>query len=246
MKHFRNTIQFAALVVVASSAPVTLAAQAHDHSQMQHNTLTDAEKKAGWKLLFDGKTTSGWRNYRADSIRSGWQVIDGALTRAGRGGDIISTEKFGDFELTLEWKLSPDGPPGNSGIFYRAIEDTSAIYWNAPEMQILDDDRHGDGKTILTSTGSNYALDGVEHGIAKPIGEWNQVRIVAKGNHVEHWLNGRKVVEYELGSAAWKEKVAKSKFAPHPQYGKAREGHIGLQEHGSFVAFRDIKIRPIR
>jgi hypothetical protein len=238
----------AAITLTALSAPATMAAQGHDqHAQhAMHNTLTDAEKRAGWRLLFDGKSTDGWRNYRSDSIRSGWQVVDGALTRVGPGRDIITKEKFADFELTLDWKLSPEGPPGNSGVFYRAVEDSSAIYWNAPEMQILDDARHGDGKNTLTSTGSNYALDGVPHGAAKPIGEWNTVRLVVKGNHVEHWLNGKKVVEYEFGSDAWKEKVAKSKFAPHAQYGKAREGHIGLQDHASFVAFRNIKVRPLK
>ena len=221
-------------------------AHANHASQAAPNTLTPDEVRAGWRLLFDGRTVNGWRNYRADTIGAGWKVVDGALTRTAFGGDIITVDKFGDFELYLEWKLSPEGRPGNSGIFYRAIEDSSAIYWNAPEMQILDDARHGDGRTPLTSTGSNYALDGVEHGHTKPVGEWNTVRIVIRSNHVEHWLNGTKVVEYELHSPAWKEKVAKSKFGPHKQYGMAREGHIGLQEHGSFVAFRNIKIRPLR
>ena len=244
----RSVIAAVAAVTVTTVFPGIVAAQGHDqHAQhTTHNTLTDAEKKAGWRLLFDGKSTAGWRNYRSDSIRAGWQVVDGALTRVGAGRDIITREKFADFELTLDWKLSPDGAPGNSGIFYRAVEDSSAIYWNAPEMQILDDARHGDGKNTLTSTGSNYALDGVEHGAAKPIGEWNTVRLVVKGNHVEHWLNGKKVVEYEFGSDAWKEKVARSKFAPHAQYGKAREGFIGLQDHASFVAFRNIKVRPLK
>lgn len=245
-RRFSRSLALAVVFAASAGAPAVVIAQAgHDHHTMSHNTLTDAERREGWRLLFDGKTTAGWRNYRADSIRSGWQAVDGALTRVARGGDIITMDKFGDFELTLEWKLSPEGPAGNSGIFYRAVEDSSAIYWNAPEMQILDDERHRDGRTPLTSTGANYALDGVEHGVARPVGEWNTVRLVVKGNHVEHWLNGKKVVEYELASDEWKAKVAKSKFAPHTQYGKAREGHIGLQEHGSFVAFRNIKIRPL-
>lgn len=230
---------------LAAAALLTVGTTADAQQATAPNTLTAAEQQAGWKLLFDGKTTKGWRNYKADTIGSGWQVVDGALTRVGRGGDIISNEKFGDFELILEWKLSPQGPPGNSGIFYRVVEDTAAIYWNAPEMQILDDARHSDGRTLLTSTGANYAIDPATPGLANPIGEWNTVRILVVGNHVEHWLNGKKSVEYELGSADWKAKVAKSKFAPHPLYGKAREGYIGLQEHGSFVAFRNIKIRPV-
>ncbi len=235
-----TSVVTAAIIMVAASASIQSVS-----AQAQHNTLTEAEKKEGWKLLFDGESMRGWRNYRSDSIRSGWQAVDGALTRVGRGGDIITAEKYRDFELVLEWKLSPEGPAGNSGIFYRAIEDSSAIYWNAPEMQILDDTRHNDGRTPLTSTGANYALDPVEHGTAKPIGEWNSVKIVIKNNHVEHWLNGKRVVSYVLGSEEWKAKVAKSKFAPHTQYGKASEGHIGLQDHGSFVAFRNVKIRSL-
>jgi hypothetical protein len=250
MQHVTGKVAVRATLVAfamagALSLPSAAVAQAgHVHGGAAINTLTTEEQKQGWRLLFDGHSTSGWRNYKSDSIR-GWQAVDGALTRVGRGGDIITADKYADFELVLEWKLSPEGNPGNSGIFYRASEDSSAIYWNAPEMQILDDARHGDGRTPLTSTGSNYALDGVAHGHAKPVGEWNTVRIVVNGNHVEHWLNGTKVVQYELGSDEWKAKVAASKFAQHPQYGKAREGHIGLQEHGSFVAFRNIKIRPL-
>ncbi len=229
------------LWVTAALAATALAAPAQ-----QPNTLTDAERAAGWMLLFDGKTTDGWRRYGADTMPPGWQAVDGALTRVGRGADIITTRQFADFELTLEWKLSPEGPAGNSGIFYRAPESSTAIYWGAPEMQILDDARHGDGRSELTSSGSNYALHGVPHGTARPVGEWNHVRIVAHGAHVEHWLNGKKVVEYALWSPEWEALVAKSKFAEHPQYGRAKAGHIGLQEHGSFVAFRNIKIRELK
>jgi hypothetical protein len=113
-------------------------------------------------------------------------------------------------------------------------------------MQILDDARHPDGRTELTSSGANYALDGVPHGTAKPVGEWNTVRIVAKGAKVEHWLNGKKVVEYEMWSPKWEAAVAASKFKDYPQYGRAKAGHIGLQEHGSYVAFRNIKIRELK
>ena len=240
-------VALAAITLAPSAAKAQAGHDAHAaHAQTAHNMLTPDEIKAGWRLLFDGKTTDGWRNYRADTISSGWKAVDGALTRVAPAGDIITREKFASFELSLEWRLSPDGRPGNSGIFYRAIEDTNAIYWNAPEMQILDDARHNDGRTPLTSSGANYALDGVPHGHTKPVGEWNHVRIIVNGNHVEHWLNGTKVVSYELGSPEWTEKVAKSKFGRWPQYGKAREGHIGLQEHGSFVAFRNIKIRSLR
>lgn len=209
------------------------------------NTLTDAERAAGWQLLFDGRTTNGWRNFRQQTIRDGWQVVDGALTRVAPGGDIITEEQFANFELALEWKLSPEGPAGNSGIFYRATEEASIIYLGAAEMQILDNERHPDGRSELTSAASNYALHGVAHHHARPVGEWNTVRIVVDGNQVEHWFNGAKVVEFELGSPDWLARVAASKFADWPLYAKATTGHIGLQEHGSYVAFRNIKIRRL-
>jgi len=207
------------------------------------NTLTAAERGAGWRLLFDGRTTTGWRNFRSQSIGSGWQVVDGGLTRAEPGaGDIISRDKFKDFELSLEWKIASGG---NSGIFYRASEDEDAIYWTAPEMQVLDDAHHPDGASRLTSAGANYGIDSSPPGIVKPAGEWNQVRLVVNGHHVEHWLNGVKVVEYELGSPAWEEKVKASKFAPHVHFGRNTEGYIGLQDHGDWVSFRNIKIRAL-
>lgn len=207
------------------------------------NTLSAAERAAGWRLLFDGRTTAGWRGYMSDSMPNGWQVVDSALTRVARAGDIITTEKFGDFELTLEWQIAKGG---NSGVFYRAIEGPEFIYFGAAEMQVLDDAGHPDGRKELTSAGSNFALYPVRRGVVKPAGEWNTVRIVARGTHIEHWLNGEKVVEYEQGSSEWVARVAASKFSAWPQYGKAMQGHIGLQEHGARVSFRNIKIRSLR
>lgn len=212
-------------------------------AQSAHNTLTDSEKAAGWRLLFDGKTTAGWRAYGADSMPSGWQAVGGSLTRVSRAADIITKEQFGDFELALEWKVEPRG---NSGIFYRAVEGLEWIYHGAPEYQVLDDPGHRDGQNPLTSAGSNYGLYGVPRGVVKPAGEWNSTRIVAKGPHVEHWLNGQKVVEYEQGGDEWARLVAGAKFKAWPQYGKAMKGHIGLQEHGGRVEFRNIKIRELK
>jgi 3-keto-disaccharide hydrolase len=206
------------------------------------NTLTAAERAAGWRLLFDGRTTDGWRGFKKRAVPSGWQVVDGALTRTGDGGDLVTTQTFKNFELTLEWKVAPGG---NSGIFYRASEDDDEIYWTAPEMQVLDDARHPDGKSRLTAAGSDYALYPAPAGIVKPAGEWNQVRIIVNGRHVEHWLNGVRVVQYELWSPDWEVKVAGSKFAPHPHYGRNTEGYIGLQDHGDWVAFRNIKIKVL-
>ena len=206
------------------------------------NTLTDSERAAGWKVLFDGKTGAGWRGYRQQTLPAGWQVKDGALTRVAGGGDIITDEQFKNFELALEWKISPGG---NSGIFYRASEDSDAIYWNAPEMQVLDDARHPDGQSRMTAAGAAYDLYPSPAGVVKPANEWNAVRLVVNGNHVEQWLNGVKVVEYEFGSPDFQAKVKDSKFAPHPNFARNSAGHIGLQDHGDVVAFRNIKIRVL-
>jgi 3-keto-disaccharide hydrolase len=206
------------------------------------NTLTAAERAAGWRLLFDGRTTAGWRGWKMDSMPSGWQAVDGTLKRVKPAADIITTEKFANFELSLEWNLAKNG---NSGIFYRASEDDDAIYWSAPELQVLDDAGHPDGQSRLTAAGADYGLYPSPAGVVRPAGQWNQVRLVVNGKHVEHWLNGVKVVEYELGSPDWEAKVKASKFAPHTHYGRNAEGYIGLQEHEYPVAFRNIKIRAL-
>jgi hypothetical protein len=224
--------------VIAISFLVTEAS-----AQASLNTLTDAEKAAGWRLLFDGKTTGGWRSYGADTMPPGWQVVDGSLTRVSRAADIITIEQFGDFELTLDWKVDAGG---NSGLFYRAVEGLEWIYHGAPEYQILDDSGHRDGQNPLTSAGANYGLYAAPRGIVKPAGEWNTARVVAKGTHVEHWLNGQKTVDYEQGGAEWAKLVAEAKFKAWPKYGKAMKGHIGLQEHGGRVQFRNIKIRELK
>ena len=225
-----------------SPAAVESATAPSGSAAMRLNTLTPEERAAGWRLLFDGHSTVGWRGWQMDSMPSGWGVREGALTRVRPAADIITTEKFRNFELSLEWNVAPNG---NSGIFYRASEDDDAIYWTAPEMQILDDARHADGQSRLTAAGADYGLYPSPAGVVKPAGEWNQVRILVDGNHVEQWLNGVKVVEYELGSPDWEAKVKASKFATHPRYGRNAEGYIGLQEHEFRVAFRNIKIRVL-
>lgn len=227
---------FAALILLATAA--CPAAQSPPLNQ-----LTDAERAAGWRLLFDGRTTAGWRGFRRETMPEGWQVADGALTRVADGGDIITIEQFENFELALEWKVAPGG---NSGIFYRASEETDRIYESAPEMQVLDDARHRDGQSRLTSAGANYGLHASPEGLVKPAGEWNHARVLVNGGHVEHWLNGVKVVEYELWTPQWEWLVKGSKFAEWPPYGRAKRGHVGLQDHGDWVAYRNIKIRELR
>ncbi|MCU0619435.1 MAG: DUF1080 domain-containing protein [Gemmatimonadaceae bacterium] len=214
-----------------------------------HNVLSEAERRAGWRLLFDGRTLDGWRGYNATGPGAGWAVEDGAIALVNPRGanDLITTERFGDFELVLQWRIRPDGPPANSGIFYRAEEkDGENIYQSAPEMQVLDDARHPDGRSRLTSAGSLYGLYAAPAGLVRPAGQWNDVRIVVRGTRVEHWLNGTQVVNAELWSADWNARHAASKFPQWPRYARATVGHLGLQEHGSWVAFRDIKLRVLR
>lgn len=195
-----------------------------------------------WRSLFDGKTTNGWRGFRMDSMPAGWQVVGGALTRVAEGGDIITKEQFDDFELTLEWKVEPGG---NSGIFFRVTEAEDGVHKSGPEMQVLDDAKHADGKRPETSAGAAYAIYPSPRGVVKPAGEWNSVRLLVRDNHVEHWLNGTKVVEYELGSPDWEERVRKTKFNETPRYGRETKGHIALQDHGDWVAYRNIMIRDL-
>jgi len=206
------------------------------------NTLTPAERAAGWRLLFDGRTTAGWRGFRQDTMPVGWQVVDGTLTRVVAGGDILTVDQFASFELTVDWKVAPGG---NSGIFFHVTEGAGAVYEAGPEMQVLDDAGHADGRSRLTAAGSNFALHPAPPGVVRPADQWNRARIVVDGAHVEHWLNGVKVVEYELWSPDWEARVAASKFAQWPGYGRARSGHIALQDHGDRVAYRDIKIRTL-
>ncbi|MFH1747649.1 MAG: family 16 glycoside hydrolase [Planctomycetota bacterium] len=206
------------------------------------NVLSDEEQAAGWKLLFDGKTTQGWRGYRKESCPPGWQVKDGCLVRMGPGGDIITDEQFDNFELALEWRICAGG---NSGIFYRVNEELDWPFFTGPEMQVLDNAEHADGGNPKTSAGSNYGLYAPVRDVTQPVGLFNKVRIVVNGAHVEHWLNDEKIVEYELWSDEWKELIAGSKFTAWPKYGLMKKGHIVLQDHGDQVWYRNIKIREL-
>ena len=202
-----------------------------------------AQQAAGWISLFDGTSTTAWRGYNKSELPAGWQVVEGALTRVAEGGDIITRDKYDNFELSLEWKIAKGS---NSGIFFHVVEDTArAMYMSGPELQVLDNTVHQDGLEPRTSAGSNYALHAPVRAVTKPAGEWNQTRIIVSGSHVEHWLNGVKVVAYELWSDDWQQRVAASKFKAWPGYGLAKTGHIGLQDHGDWVAYRNIRIRAI-
>jgi len=208
-----------------------------------NNTLTDAQRAAGWRHLFDGTTTNGWRGYKSQTLPPAWHVEDGTLTKNTGTDDIITTDKFANFELDLDWQLAPKG---NAGVFYRGTEEYDHIYWSAPEYQLLDDVKADDNKTRLTCAGAAYALYPSPPGHLKPVGDWNTARIVARGAHVEHWLNGHKMVTYTLGSTDWKARVKKSKFAAYPNYGLASEGYIGIQgDHDGALWLRNIKIKVL-
>ena len=205
------------------------------------NTLTEDEKKDGWKLLFDGKTTANWSSWKTKKpLEVGkWVVEDGALTLKSKGaGDIYTTEAYENFDLKLEWKST-----GNSGILFRVNSaNKGPIYKVAPEMQILNN--KGSGKS--TDVGGLYALIPVEGETVFNKDGWNSVRIRLENNKGTHWFNGKKVYEYEIGSEDWKARVAKSKFKTWVGFGETTKGHIGFQDHGATVSFRNVKIKVLK
>jgi hypothetical protein len=206
----------------------------------------DTKGAGEWRTLFDGKSTAGWRGYKSPDVPAGWAAKDGVLIKDGktRSGDLVTKDQYGDFELEFDWKLAPGG---NAGVLYRGTEEYDHIYWSAPEYQLLDDAAHADGKNRLTSAGSAYALYPPPAGVVKPAGEWNSSRIVARGAHVEHWLNGKKVVEYELWSPDWEAKVKASKFKDWPNYGRAKKGYIAIQgDHEGALSLRNVRIRELK
>ena len=238
------------------------------------NQLTAAERSAGWRLLFDGRSLAGWRGLGYPGIPEGhWTVEDGAIKKVatskvapgsdGRrpaGGDLMTEATFRDFELAWEWKISPGG---NSGLKYNVSEElsggqpsnalrpstgTSGVSHSAIgfEYQMLDDDRHSDGRLATHRSGALYdLLIPNDRKRLKPVGEWNHSRVVFVGNHGEHWLNGEKVVEYELGSRAMDSALTASKFRTMPWFAQRRVGHIVLQDHGDEVWVRAVKIREV-
>jgi hypothetical protein len=234
------------LCFLSTLALLLLFTAAHAADKPALNTLTDKEKADGWKLLFDGKSTAGWHKYKDKGVGDQWKAVDGALTLSHKGGkdggDIVTDDAFDSFELAIEWKVSPGA---NSGIMYHVDEAEDAPFFTGPEYQILDNTKHEDGKHKETSAASCYALYPPTKDVTKPVGEWNQTRIIVKGNHVEHWLNDVKVVEYELGSDDWNERVKASKFNEWKKFGTIKKGGIDLQDHGDDVAYRNIKIRPL-
>ena len=249
------------LLLIIILIPFYLNSSAQLRNQSKYNTLTKAEKKEGWKLLFDGKTLKGWRGFGMDKAPEGWKVEDGTIKILPKtdwprqadgqpilGADLITVETFDNIELVWEWKI---GKGGNSGIKYNVSEELSVAYPPKGcalgfEYQMMDD-KVLSGSSLENSTGSLYDLAApVEEKILRPVGEFNKSRITFKGNHGEHWLNGKKVLEYDLGNPTFDSSVKKSKFNDIPGFAKKRKGHIVLQDHVEAAWFRNIKIRELK
>jgi hypothetical protein len=205
------------------------------------NKLTSAEKNAGWKVLFDGVTLRGWRGLNNEAPGNGWKISDGELTVAGDGGDLVTADEFGDFELSLEWKI---GKGGNSGILYRVDMEEPTTFETGPEYQLLDNKNAQE--SALHLAGALYDLVPPSKDRTRPFGEWNEARIVVRGWRVEHWLNGEKIVDFNLASPEARELIARSKFRSMPKFATLPRGHIALQDHGDPVSFRNIKIRELK
>jgi Domain of Unknown Function (DUF1080) len=207
------------------------------------STSAGAAAPKPWVILFDGKITDAFRGWKSESMPDGWKVVDGALTKDGNVDELVTRKLYANFDLRWDWKIGKDG---NSGVFYRSTREYDLIYWSGPEYQLLDDANAPDGKNQITAAASAYGLYAPPAGIVKPYGEWNSSRLVVRGNHVEHWLNGKKVVEYDLKSPEWTAKVAASKFSKYPNYGLANTGYIGIQgDHPGSVALRHVRIREL-
>ncbi len=205
------------------------------------NTLTRAEKKAGWTLLFDGKTTDGWRAFKQTEIGPGWKVENGVLFPDPKvAKDIVTKGDYANFELSFEWRISKGG---NSGVMFHVIPEGSETYESGPEYQILDNSR---GVPPREQAGALYALVAPTMDMTKPVGEFNQARLIVDHGRVQHWLNGMEVTRYEIGSPEFKALVAASKFQRWPQFATGQTGGIALQNHGNDVAFRNIKIRVLK
>lgn len=214
-------------------------------------SLTDEQKAEGWMLLFDGKSMDGWKFFK-DKENNSWEIVDGTLHCkpyeegvTDKRADIMTVSTFDNFELAFDFKVAPKG---NSGVMYRVVEDYDEPYLSGPEFQVIDDVGYpGEGDPLKDTqlTGANYDMHAAATKAAKPIGEWNSARLVVNGTHVEHWLNGEKVVEYEINSPDWTERKKGSKWNEAAGYAASPAGHIDFQDHGTEVTYRNIMIKKL-
>src|SRR5262245_8235951 len=207
-----------------------------------------AVAKPKWQVLFDGKSAASWRGFRRQTFPEKCWVIEGGALKTVAGCDkadqvdIITRDKYKDFELELEWRVAPGA---NSGIIYRVSEDEDQTWKTGPEMQVLDDTKHADGKIPNTSASSLFGLIAPANKSLRPVGQFNRARLVVQNGHVEHWLNGKKVLEYDLASDTLSSLIAKSKFKAFPQFARIAAGYVALQYHGDEVWYRNVRIRSL-
>ncbi len=215
------------------------------YAQGADNTLSKAEQKAGWKLLFDGKSTSGWRPYK-NAASDGWEIINGEIHCKDKDvqhrADMITKEQYSDFDLMFDWKVSKGA---NSGLVYRIDETHGAAHESGSEYQLIDDIGYPGKLENWQNSGADYDMHPPTKIVSKPTGEYNHSRIKAKGKHVEHWLNGVKVADYEIGTPEWHTLKEKSKWKDIKGWGENSKGNICLQDHGGGIWFKNIKIRTL-
>ena len=247
----RRRFLAAAIALPATCVFATRSAKARANAEADQpklNTLTDQEKAAGWRLLFDGKSMDGWRRFNGDAIGEQWKAEDGAMVlTAGGGGDVITKEQFDSFELILDYAIAPGG---NSGLMFHVQEGDPEPGMNGPEVQLLDNVAGGDPQKSGWLYGLYQPAEDPKTGkpldATKPAGEWNRLRLVIDGPKGSIEMNGVKYVTFEMWGDEWNRRVADSKFVKWPKFGKAKTGHICLQDHGARIAFRNVKIRPIK
>ena len=217
------------------------------------NTLTAAEKRAGWQLIFDGKTLNGWHAYGKKSVGQGWNIDGNALhldpakkaAMNPTSEDLMTAEEYDNFHLKLDWKISPNG---NSGIIFNVNEDVAkyaAPWLTGPEMQVVDNEGHPDGRIIKHQAGDLYDLVSVSKKTVKPVGEWNAIEIISNKGKLDFYMNGEHVVNTTMWNASWKNMLANSKFKDYKDFGVYKKGRIALQDHGDHVWYRNIKIRKL-
>ena len=225
-----------------SMLSIALAFSSSAFAKTPDNQLSKEEQSAGWQLLFDGKDMSHWRNFKSETLSPKWTIDNGAMLLTKGGGDILTKKVYRNFDLQIDWKISTKG---NSGIFVLADETGSMIYSHAPEIQIIDNEEHPDNKIDSHLAGSLYDLFAAPTTAHKPANNWNSVRIRMQDKHLQVWQNGISTLSIVIDSTTWNTLVANSKFATWSNFAAAEQGHIGLQDHGDKVWFKNIKIKEL-